>query len=158
VIGADGTDFGGTGRGALGRGVTGGGVTGRGVVTFGRGVASGSGLGRGFGVISGSGFGVAGRGVVGLGVEGFGVEGFGVAGSGVIAGRTGFGFGRGVAPGCGVAGTVLISSRAFRKARFFCSSLIAPLCCARRAALPTSRHTIGSNRIFRTRRMLLVGA
>lgn len=126
-------------------GAAGGGVTagrGRGVA-----VGSGSGFGRGLGGISGSGLGVDGRGVVGRGV----------AGSGVVGGRTGFGLGRGVACGAGEAGIVLISSRALRKARFFCSSVIGPLCCARITGLTRSPSTLRSSKIFRTRRMLLPG-
>lgn len=134
------------GAGVVGFGVTGGfvGSGGRG-----RGVAAGSGSGFGFGLggISGSGLGVDGRGVT-AGI------GFAVAGSGVIAGRIGFGFGRGVALGAGVAGTVLISSRALRKARFFCSSVIPPLCWARSAAPPIIESKVNSSRVNRTRRML----
>src|SRR4051812_3467176 len=94
-------------------------------VCRGFGVASGSGFGLGFGFASGSGFGL-GFGVAsgsgGLGVPG----GFGVgvaSGARVGAGRTGFGLGFGVASGEGVNGSVFISSRAFRNCFRFSASL-----------------------------------
>ena len=118
----------------LGRGVTGFGVTGAGVM---RGLGSGSGLGFGRGVGSGSGFGF-GRGV----------------GSGSGMGR-GFGFGFGVASGDGVAGTVRISSRAFRNCRRFSASSSGRDCCARKPAPAITMAMTSSFKRTRTRRMLM---
>lgn len=112
----------------FGRGVTGFGVTG-GVVR------SGSGFGFGRGVGSGSGFGF-GRGVA--------------SGSG-----TGRGFGFGVASGDGVAGTVRISSRAFRNWRRFSASSSGRDCCARTPAPAITMTTTSSFKRTRTRRMLM---